>query len=132
MEPPYLTFLCGWDRASILALWLRTLEVLVPREQRMLSNGSGREVHTVPCGDTKRTLLSPRPTYPGNVPCRLPQGHGWIQSILPPLLRPPLPSVILTLRGQHHRTVKRALASQGQTERDPRRPGPCHVGPPWP
>ena len=49
-EPPHLIFLCGWDRVSVPALWLRTLE----------PDGWGREVHTVLRGETADTPIPQR------------------------------------------------------------------------
>lgn len=46
-DPPHLIFLCGWDRVSVPALWLRTLE----------PDGWGREVHTVLRGETADTPI---------------------------------------------------------------------------
>lgn len=60
-EPPHLIFLCGWDRASVPALWLRTLELLA---------GGGRYIQS--CVGRQRTPPSPRGRPKGTAGFRTP------------------------------------------------------------
>lgn len=54
-----------------------------------VSNGLGREVHTVSCGETKRALYPPSPPLPGMYQTGSSRGSFWIQSILTALRRSP-------------------------------------------